>query len=490
MDEQRFDAALRALGCGSTRRQAIAGALGALFGGGVLDAAARKNDKNKGKGRNPSAPGAEGPCGNGSRKDNICTKDTQCCTGICNTKAGKKNKDGQGRCRCVKRGKPCTADRNCCGGRACTGGVCGPGCASNADCPASTPVCTAGTCTGCATDGDCRGELPLCCGGLCTAGTWAPSTTFGSYGSGEDELDEPRGVAISADQLTAWVADFGNSRVSIWNRPDRSSASWSWVTSFGDSQVIDNPMGIAVSSGETMFWVSDVTADVVQIWTRPDAASTSYTYQTQFGSAGSGVGEFDDPRMIAVSPDNLTLWLADYGNSRVVVWTRPDTASTTWTNVTSFGSAGTGPGQFEGPRGISVSQDTLTVWVADDTSNRVSVFTRPNATSTTYTFQTAFGSPGSALNQFQAPHAIYVSRDGLSASIADTENCRIVTWIRTSATSTDWTPQAAFGTGCGPNADEFDEPKGVIVNGNNTTAWVSDQSNNRISVWTRACSFN
>jgi hypothetical protein len=111
MDEQRFDAALRALGLGSSRRQAIAGAFGALFGGGVLDAAARGNGKNrdrdKGKGRKPSAPVVEGPCGDGSRKDNICSKDTECCTGYC--KKGLRNKDQKGRCRCIRKGKSCKA---------------------------------------------------------------------------------------------------------------------------------------------------------------------------------------------------------------------------------------------------------------------------------------------------------------------------------------------------------------------------------------------
>ncbi|MFM9105569.1 MAG: hypothetical protein ACKOWF_02585, partial [Chloroflexota bacterium] len=74
-------------------------------------------------------PHAEGPCGNGSRKDNICTKVKQCCSGLCNKKAGKKNLDGKGRCRCVRKNGKCSEDRNCCTRKgqqlSCVNGTCG-----------------------------------------------------------------------------------------------------------------------------------------------------------------------------------------------------------------------------------------------------------------------------------------------------------------------------------------------------------------------------
>jgi parallel beta-helix repeat protein len=149
MDEQRFDAALRSLGAATGRRQAIAGALGVLFGGGLLEAVAKGKGKGTGAGR--ERPGTEGPCGNGSRKANICTKDKDCCTGLCNTKAGKKNKDGKGRCRCVQKGKACKTSKNCCNGMKCSKGVCSGGgggvptgetCTKSDTCADSKATCT------------------------------------------------------------------------------------------------------------------------------------------------------------------------------------------------------------------------------------------------------------------------------------------------------------------------------------------------------------
>ncbi|MFM9105860.1 MAG: hypothetical protein ACKOWF_04095, partial [Chloroflexota bacterium] len=55
--------------------------------------------------------------------------DKQCCTGICNKMAGKKNLDGKGRCRCVRKNGKCSEDRNCCTRKgqqlSCVNGTCG-----------------------------------------------------------------------------------------------------------------------------------------------------------------------------------------------------------------------------------------------------------------------------------------------------------------------------------------------------------------------------
>lgn len=117
MDDSRFDALSRALGGAVSRRSGLV-ALGALLGGVAIGDATAASGRKR--------PKPEGPCGDGSRKDNICTKGDDCCTGSCDLSKGKTNKDGLGRCRCVRKGGSCTEDKNCCGGRICGGGsVCG-----------------------------------------------------------------------------------------------------------------------------------------------------------------------------------------------------------------------------------------------------------------------------------------------------------------------------------------------------------------------------
>ncbi|MFM9108462.1 MAG: hypothetical protein ACKOWF_17390 [Chloroflexota bacterium] len=123
MDQERVGAMSRALASGVSRRPGLAAALAVVLGGASLDAAATGGGKDKGRGRRK--PGVEGPCGDGSRKANICRKDKDCCTGYCNMAVGKKNKDGSGRCRCIRKGKTCTPSQTCCNGLPCVAGVCG-----------------------------------------------------------------------------------------------------------------------------------------------------------------------------------------------------------------------------------------------------------------------------------------------------------------------------------------------------------------------------
>ncbi|MGI9252235.1 MAG: hypothetical protein ACR2J8_00680, partial [Thermomicrobiales bacterium] len=148
MDHSSFDRLARLLGGATTRRAGLRTALGSLLGLAALDDAAGKDkskgkpgskDKNRGNHDHSHRPEPEGPCGNGSRKDNACLKNSECCTGLCNTKRAKKNVDGKGRCRCIQRGRKCAESRNCCNTLSCDDGVCGGNVSPNVPVPTSEP---------------------------------------------------------------------------------------------------------------------------------------------------------------------------------------------------------------------------------------------------------------------------------------------------------------------------------------------------------------
>ncbi|MFM9107961.1 MAG: right-handed parallel beta-helix repeat-containing protein [Chloroflexota bacterium] len=140
MDGQAFDRLARALGGAMTRRGSLRAAAGGALAAGAAASLAAKHRRRK--------PGAEGPCGDGTRKQNICMKDSECCTNICNRKTGKRNKDEKGRCRCIRRGGPCKENRNCCNTLTCGGGICGGGAPDPTPTPSPIPdvceVCASG----------------------------------------------------------------------------------------------------------------------------------------------------------------------------------------------------------------------------------------------------------------------------------------------------------------------------------------------------------
>ena len=66
-------------------------------------------------------------------------------------------------------------------------------------------------------------------GNPCT-GPWRPQTTFGTRGTGPNQLRGPFGVAVSADGQTAWVADTNNDRIAVWTK---TGGNWTPQTTFG-----------------------------------------------------------------------------------------------------------------------------------------------------------------------------------------------------------------------------------------------------------------
>jgi DNA-binding beta-propeller fold protein YncE len=512
MDEQRFDAALRALNGATTRRQGLAAAFGMILGAGMLDALAKGANKGKDRSKAPGGLETEGPCGNGGPKANRCTKNKDCCTGICRQDQGKIR-----RCRCLNVGKTCKADRNCCGDMTCTKETCtrgggGGGCTSDRDCPSSAPVCVDGECTeaggctsdrdcpssapvcvdgecteagGCTSDRDCPSSAVFCVNGTCTPGTWAWQSGFTVPTAGNTQA-APFGVAASADGLTAWITDTNQGNATVWTRPDAASTQWTLRSTFsspgqGTGQLV-NPSDLAVSSDELTLWIAATANNHLSVWTRNDDTSATWTYQSTIGSQGSGANEFFGPADVVVSADGLTMWVADSGNSRISVWRRANTA-TAWSNQTTFGSEGTDANQLQYPNGLAVSPDGLTVWVADLVNYRISVWTRPDAASIDWQPQITFGSEGTDANQFGLPYDIVAAPDGLTVWVTDRLNQRISIWTRPDADSTDWQPQTTFGT---TGSYVLQYPAYIFVSADSRTAWVTEGSSGLVSVWTQS----
>jgi DNA-binding beta-propeller fold protein YncE len=59
-----------------------------------------------------------------------------------------------------------------------------------------------------------------------------------------------------------------------------------------------------------------------------------------------------------------------------VIWTRPDATSTSWSFSAKFGTQGSGDSNLSGPYSVAVSADSLTAWVADFSNNRISIWTQ------------------------------------------------------------------------------------------------------------------
>jgi sugar lactone lactonase YvrE len=417
-----------------------------------------------------------------------CCKNGECKRGTQDAACG----SGGGACTTCSGSKTCQQQR--CksggGGGGCSRATCANGCCDGDTCvfPTSNAAC--------GTDGAacvaCGGSTPVCTAGTCSAGSWTYSTTFGTPGTGDSNISSPNDVALSPDLLTAWVVDKGNNRIVVWTRPDATSTAWSYSAQFGSfgtgNDNFSSPTGIFVSPDTLTAWVADAFNHRVVVWTRPDAASTTWTYSTQFGSQGSGDTNFENPTGIFVSEDTLTAWVADLGNHRIVIWTRGDASSTSWSYSAKFGTFGTdgsGDSNLFNPYSVFVSADALTMWIADRNNDRIAIWTQTDPSLNDWSYNAKFGTEGAGDSNLFQPYAVAASADGLTAWVSDTINNRIVIWTRPDVTSTTWSYSAQFGTN-GSGDTNFAFPIGLFLSPDEQTLWVADSTNNRISIWAKA----
>jgi sugar lactone lactonase YvrE len=185
-------------------------------------------------------------------------------------------------------------------------------------------------------------------------------------------------------------------------------------------------------------------------------------FLSSFGSNGSGNGQFSHPAGIVLDPKG-NLWVVDQDNDRVQKF------SADGQYLSSFGSSGVGDGQFDRPTSIAIDPKG-NLWVTDAGNNRIQKFSESGA------FLAKFGSTGSGNGQFSGPEGIAVDPKG-NVWVADTYNGRLQKFDENGqfvkVISSKGSAQGQLG-----------EPTDLDV-GPSGKVWVADWQNNRVSVFQR-----
>jgi DNA-binding beta-propeller fold protein YncE len=186
-------------------------------------------------------------------------------------------------------------------------------------------------------------------------------------------------------------------------------------------------------------------------------AAGSVVFDSTWGSEGSGDGQFHVPEGVAVDGSG-NVYVADQGNDRVQKFT------STGTFLTSWGTTGTGDGEFRSPRGIAVD-GFGNVYVTDAHNDRIQKFDSDG------NFITKWGVSGTGDGELGYPIAVAVDGTG-NVYVAEFGNNRISKFDSSGNFLTKW---GTLGTGNG----EFDAPAGVAVDSTGDV-YVADTFNGRI----------
>ncbi len=226
----------------------------------------------------------------------------------------------------------------------------------------------------------------------CTA-NWQPLQANQIYQvSGQNALpmNHPRQIAINKDGQI-YVAEEFNHRISIFN-PDGTFASsfgqlgqvyvegdpyFNKISGADSGGVFNRPSGIAIGPSGNIY-VADTWNYRIQVFTPDGKFLNSWGQRGEFGDKAQPepFDGFWGPRGIAVdSQENV--YVADTGNKRIRVY------SSNGEYLRDIGSAGSEVGQLDEPSSVTIGADGL-LYVADYWNKRISVFTLDGAPSTTY----------------------------------------------------------------------------------------------------------
>jgi subtilisin family serine protease/streptogramin lyase len=212
--------------------------------------------------------------------------------------------------------------------------------------------------------------------------------TFGSYGSGNGQLNRPKGIAVDKEG-NVWVVDSNNNRVVKFN-PKGEYLSKFGTAGTGNGQFA-TPHDIAFTANGNI-WVTDTGNYRVQEF------DPSGKYLAQFGSSGTGSGKFTYPKGIAIGP-NGHIWVSDY------LYRRVEEFSASGEFIRAVGQGGEEQITFSYPDGIAVDS-AGSVWVADWHNNRVQEL------SSTGGLLGKFGIEGEGDGQLKGPSAIDIKPSG------------------------------------------------------------------------------
>ena len=190
-------------------------------------------------------------------------------------------------------------------------------------------------------------------------------------------------------------------------------------------------------------------------------------YVNEWGSLGSGPGQFNTLRDVAVDAAG-NVYAVDYGNYRVQKFTRDGVFITQW------GSSGSGQGQFYQPHGLGIDPSGY-LYVADSGNHRIQKFTLSGG------FVASWGSGQSAaLGSFSGPRDVAVDSGG-NVYVADTFNGRIQKLNSNGLYLTHWDGSSGAG-------GALDRPIAIDI-GANGNVYVLDYGNYQVQEFTPTGNF-
>lgn len=299
-------------------------------------------------------------------------------------------------------------------------------------------------------------------------------TMLGSEGTGNGQLKTPDDVALDA-KGNIWVTDHGNGRLEEWEPTTATVEGEAHTPSPGTT--IEYNVPVSGTGAPHNMGASDVAKWGQKAEEAPEEATAIFppdspqgwpvqnpvTYSSSFGSEGTGNGQFRDPEDVAIDSKG-DLWVLDYLNNRVEEFGEGGEY------LTKFGSKGSGNGQISGANALATDSKG-DVWVADTSNNRIEEFGSKGE------YLTKIGTAGTGNGQFNGPEGVAIAANG-NIWVSDTYNGRLEEF---NEKGEFLKVVGSHGSGEG----ELGEPEEIAI-GPKGNVWVTDWQNDRVEEFNEA----
>jgi tripartite motif-containing protein 71 len=219
---------------------------------------------------------------------------------------------------------------------------------------------------------------------------------------GSSLLSTPFSVAVDqrASSGVIYVADPGNQRVAVFDKNGAYLRSVVPAAGF-----FNHVTDVKVDAQGDLYAVDSVTTFVEKF----DSSGNSLVSYN--GNTGGGPGQFTGPLAIAVESATGSVYVADSGGNRIQLF------DSSGHFVTSFGSLGTGAGQFDSPDGLATDASG-NLYVTEQNNTRVQKF------NSSHIFVSETGSGGIGPGKFRQTFGVATDPGG-HIYVSDPTNVRV-----------------------------------------------------------------
>jgi len=223
------------------------------------------------------------------------------------------------------------------------------------------------------------------------------------------------------------------------------------------------PRGLVFDHHRGLLFVADYDNHRVQVFSCDDGGSLV----SKFGEYGDQPGQFHEPWSLAIDHDHDRILVADRGNHRVQSWSLSEQSF-----LSCIGQYGSRDLEFYSPQGIAIDKHHHRIVIVDTGNDRL-VF----LSSIDLSFLFSVGKRGSQPGEFHNPTGIAIDHDRHRIIVSDTDNHRVQV-----LSSIDGSFLFEFGEE-GVQPSKFAGPDGLCID-NQGRVIIADFSNNRLQSFT------